>query len=99
MSIFVVSALSKIANEPGGCSCPEPDSLARAIETNIAENDRIKLNPCSWILAFDGTIAELNEKIGLRGGKNGLAILVGVDRTSGYGPRALKDWIRNHSEK
>lgn len=100
MKLFIIAAIVRQRdNEHESCSCAEFDKLSSAIQTNIAEADRLKLNSCTWIVSFEGTANELTEKIGVRGGKSGLALLAQVEETAGFGPKSVGEWLKDHSEK
>lgn len=109
MTLFLIAAIcrpkkteteckSKNTEAENSC-CAEYDKLTEAIQTNIAEADRLRLNSCTWIVSFEGTASELNEKVGIRGGKSGLALVAQVEDTAGFGPKLVGEWLRSHSEK
>lgn len=97
MSLFVISALAKQEKENEDCPCPTKEKLITAIEKNIAESDRLQINPCTWVVSFKGTANQLSDKVGITKGESGLALITSVQGTAGYGPRTVGEWLNAHS--
>ena len=83
MTIFVVS----------GYSDTPSDKLPEVLEREVAEADRIKLTQLTWLVAFNGSSKELQEKLGIK--KGGLSGFVSTaTEISGVGSFELAQWIK-----
>lgn len=83
MTIFIVSSAD---DTPIG-------SLETAINKEIAEADRIKLNSLSWLISFPGSALELKAKLGIK--TNALSgFISSAPDISGVGPMNLAQWIK-----
>ncbi len=86
MAIFVISAID----------INVPDTLKVTIEENVDEDDRVELNPFSWLVSFNGTAAEISEKLVIPNVGLAKALVVHADKFSGYGPLTIQKWIKAH---
>ncbi len=85
MAHFLVLALS------------HSDQIKQALEKHIPSSDRFDLTGSSaWLVSYPGTAADLNEKLGTKGGDNGNLLIAALTDISGYGPNDMIRWIDKH---
>lgn len=80
----------------------EPEKIKAALEENFSKNKHY-IGSDTWLVAFDGTAAELSEKIGVTSASGqsaaGAAIIVRFEDYFGRAPRPIWDWIKNKLEE
>ncbi len=85
---------------------PASEPLNAAVEQNIVQADRFKLqSDRGWLIKFDGTSIELSNHIKLTGqpvGEQspvGSAIIVPITTYFGRGPGEMWEWLKTRIEQ
>lgn len=86
MTIFIVSSTGQQINE----------ELNSSVSREIADADRYSLTPYSWLVAYNGTLSDVANKLGIK--KDGITGFVSTAELMGVGPADLANWIRAKSQ-
>lgn len=88
MTQFLVLALS------------HSDQIKQSVEQNIAPADKFDLLVDSaWLVSFQGTAADLSERLGTKDGDRGGVLIAALTDIAGFGPSAMIRWIDDHERQ
>ena len=93
MALFLFTVLTD------GSDIERIQEVAELVDCIIPREERMKLNPYSWFIRFDGTTAELSKELGVASGEEGNAVAVCSSEVSGYGPNEMAKWIEKKTEE
>ena len=70
-----------------------PEAVLERLKQFVSDDDLYVLADDKWFASFDGTSAQLSEKIGFKDGSTGTGVILRVTSYNGRAPGDLWEWI------